>query len=122
MSTYQQITKHPWTGKYEDAIWIDDYFGPHLYGVRFPSDDRVFPPDMIQDKEIYDFWSEDVIRAFQWFITNDEGENVYEATIRFLNRVQYEYKKRWERDPDTGEGATEKSGVVRAKHTKRQNN
>lgn len=35
MSTYIRRTKHPATGKFEPATWIDDYFGPHRYGVRF---------------------------------------------------------------------------------------
>jgi hypothetical protein len=30
-------TKNPVTGEYEEAFWIDDYFGRHRYGVRFPS-------------------------------------------------------------------------------------
>lgn len=38
MSNYFQLTKHPVTGEIERAEWIDDYFGRHKYGVRFPSD------------------------------------------------------------------------------------
>jgi hypothetical protein len=44
MSNYIQETKHPETGKWEKAEWLDDHFGKHLYGVRFPSDGRVFDP------------------------------------------------------------------------------
>lgn len=29
----------------EHAEWIDDYFGSHIYGVRFPSDGKVFRED-----------------------------------------------------------------------------
>ncbi len=42
MSTYNQMTKNPDTGQWEDATWIDDYFGPHQYGVRFPSSEQIW--------------------------------------------------------------------------------
>lgn len=32
------MSKHPKTGKWENACWIDDLFGHHHYGVVFPSD------------------------------------------------------------------------------------
>lgn len=35
MSNYTAPTFHPVTGAIEDAVWMDDYFGPHRYGVRF---------------------------------------------------------------------------------------
>lgn len=41
MSSYQRETKHPITGKWEVAWWLDDYFGSHHYGVKF-SDGEVF--------------------------------------------------------------------------------
>lgn len=41
MSNYFQLTQHPDTGKMENAEWLDDYFGKHKYGVRFP-DGKVF--------------------------------------------------------------------------------
>lgn len=41
MSNYIKKTKHPETGKFEDASWLDDYFGKHRYAVRFP-DGRVY--------------------------------------------------------------------------------
>lgn len=43
MSTYAMSTKHPVTGRWEDAIWMDDFYGPHNYGVKFPSGE-VFDP------------------------------------------------------------------------------
>jgi len=45
MSSYQKQTKHPITGVAERAEWLDDYFGQHNYGVRFPSDGKVFRVD-----------------------------------------------------------------------------
>lgn len=43
-------TKHPKTGKWENASWIDDYFGKHHYGVEFPSDKNsyVYDPEIIE--------------------------------------------------------------------------
>lgn len=35
MSSYNKLTKHPITGDWYDAEWLDDYFGRHKYGVRF---------------------------------------------------------------------------------------
>jgi len=40
MSTYNEQTKHPVTGKWENATWYDDYFGNHNYGISFPSDNE----------------------------------------------------------------------------------
>lgn len=38
MSSYKKETKNPKTGEWELADWVDDYFGPHKYGVSFPSE------------------------------------------------------------------------------------
>lgn len=43
MSTYTRETKNPLTGKYEVAVWMDDYFGHHNYGVKFP-DGTIYNP------------------------------------------------------------------------------
>lgn len=37
MSNYNRLTKNPDTGEWENAAWIDDYFGKHHYGVKFES-------------------------------------------------------------------------------------
>lgn len=42
MSTYKKLTKHPNTGQWEYALWIDDCFGNHHYGVQFPSEPDVY--------------------------------------------------------------------------------
>ena len=44
MSTYSRMTKNPKTGKYEKALWRDDYFAHHHYGVMFP-DKTVYDPE-----------------------------------------------------------------------------
>lgn len=46
MSTFARLTKHPDTGKFEKAIWHDDYFGHHLYGVEF-EDGTVINPSIV---------------------------------------------------------------------------
>ncbi len=37
MSNYKAISKNPRTAEWEEADWLDDYFGRHHYGVRFPN-------------------------------------------------------------------------------------
>lgn len=44
MSSYTRMTKNPKSGEFEQAEWLDDYFGSHQYGVRFP-DGSVVEPD-----------------------------------------------------------------------------
>lgn len=50
MSNFMRKTKHPETDKIEDAEWLDNYFGGHLYGVRF-SDGKVFREEEITDEQ-----------------------------------------------------------------------
>jgi len=45
MSSYREYTEHPETKQPELAEWLDNYFGNHNYGVRFPSDGKVFRAD-----------------------------------------------------------------------------
>lgn len=49
MSNYYAITKHPKIGKWVKALWLDDHFGKHHYGVEFP-DGKVFNPDKVELK------------------------------------------------------------------------
>lgn len=37
MRSFKQLTKHPETGEWEEATWIDDLFADGKYGVVFPS-------------------------------------------------------------------------------------
>lgn len=50
MSHFTRKTNHPETGKTEEAEWMDDYFGPHEYGVRF-KDGKVFKESEIEKQE-----------------------------------------------------------------------
>lgn len=47
MSTFLQNTKHPETGKWETAMWIDDHFAHYHYGVKF-LDGKIFDPEKIE--------------------------------------------------------------------------
>ena len=51
MSNYWQVTKHPETGEYQMAEWLDDHFGRHRYGVRFP-DKKIFRESEIESIEV----------------------------------------------------------------------
>lgn len=42
MSSYQAKAVNPKTGELEDAMFLDDYFGKHKYGVKF-RDGGVYP-------------------------------------------------------------------------------
>jgi len=44
MSNYLKQTKHPITGEWHEAMWMDDYYSRHHYGVQFP-DSKIFNPD-----------------------------------------------------------------------------
>lgn len=119
MSTYTQITRHPQTGMYELATWHDDHFGPHIYGVEFPSDKKVYSVDLVEQAQIHNLWKDDVVAAYRWFLkTVSLGhgvDNTEELLLEFLNQIDHQYKLRWEADPITGNGATESSRVVKKK-------
>ena len=42
MSNYHALARHPITGAIEMADWLDDSFGHHIYGVRFPGDETIY--------------------------------------------------------------------------------
>lgn len=101
MSTYTKVTRHPRTGKWEQATWHDDYFAPHVYGVHFPSDQKVYTVEMVSAKAIKEFWAEDVMTTLR---NLDYRED---ELLNFLNELEAVYKARWKRDPQGGEGAVE---------------
>lgn len=101
MSTYSSVTRHPQTGKYEVAEWRYNYFGHHIYGVYFKSDKKTYPTQLISDKQIKNFWYQDVISAFK----NMHPDSEPDVVAVFLNEIDKEYKARWKRDPVKGEGA-----------------
>lgn len=46
MSSFCRETQRPITGEWQQALWIDNHFGAHRYGVQFP-DGRVFDPEQV---------------------------------------------------------------------------
>lgn len=50
MSTYNAKAKNPRTGEVEEAVFMDDYFGRHRYGVQFP-DGSVYREEEIELSE-----------------------------------------------------------------------
>lgn len=101
MSNYSKITRHPVTAKFEVARYRDDYFGSHLYGVEF-SDGRTYPIAQVEAEQIKEFWVADVINAIKSYYGDDD-----EQVVDFLDVLNSEYRDRWERDPDGGEGAAD---------------
>lgn len=47
MSHYQAPAYHPDTGELEEALFLDDCFGKHRYGVKF-GDGKVFPVERVE--------------------------------------------------------------------------
>lgn len=50
MSSYLTKKYHPRTGKEEQCWALDDYYGPHEYGYKFP-DGKVFSQKEVDDTE-----------------------------------------------------------------------
>jgi len=50
MSNYQIMTWHPIKKKWWKADWLDNYFGQHIYGVRFLGETYVYDPRRIELK------------------------------------------------------------------------
>lgn len=78
MSTFARLTKNPKTGFFEKAIWHDDYFAHHHYGVEF-EDGSIVDPDQVEleTKE----WPETATlqEASPDFETTDKNTNTQEA-------------------------------------------
>lgn len=56
MSNFIAPAIHPATGQKHQCEWLDNYFGHHRYGVRFP-DGTVFPAEEltpVEDQEAAD--------------------------------------------------------------------
>ncbi len=52
MALNEQLTKHPWTGEYEQAEWVANHFGPGKTGVWF-ADGSIYNPAQIPLKTKY---------------------------------------------------------------------
>lgn len=96
MSTYSKITKHPQSGIYEVAEYRDDFFGPHIYGVYFESDDKTYPEDLVDEKQVQNFDKDDVLNAFRVWLSVNEFQGIDSTELSLLNEIQRQYKLRWE--------------------------
>lgn len=56
MSNFKKWTRHPETGAWEIADWLDDFYGPHEYAVRF-SDGKTFRPKGLETRD----WTQEEI-------------------------------------------------------------
>jgi len=48
MSNYFGTAKNPKTGEIEDVEFLDDFYGPHQYGIRF-KDGTTYKEEYIMD-------------------------------------------------------------------------
>lgn len=48
MSNFTRVAWHPVERVARAAAYMDDYFGPHRYGVKFDGDPYVFKPDEVE--------------------------------------------------------------------------
>lgn len=62
MSSFYKQTKHPVTGKWELAQWLDDYFGKHRYGVLFPSE----PDGFVLDADKWNLETKDTVEVVKY--------------------------------------------------------
>ena len=95
MSTYFQITKHPATGKFEPAVWIDDFYAHHEYGVRF-NDGRTYRPQGLETKKTEDYTGQerlDIDDAFKAYCnknsaSTDETDELKKLVLDTKNQMQ----------------------------------
>jgi len=59
MSSYKRLTKHPITGEWKNAWWLDDFFGHHRYGVRFTEGDDLSEKGETFREEDYEWETKD---------------------------------------------------------------
>jgi len=48
VSSYQAAAYHPYEQRIRTAVWIDDWFGQHRYGVKFDDSGPVFRPEQVE--------------------------------------------------------------------------
>jgi len=62
MSTFIQKAINPKTGKLQVAIYQDDYYGNHRYGVGFRKDGKDYNFNDCANYEDLDFYKEELIK------------------------------------------------------------
>lgn len=48
MSNYSSPAYNPKENVIRDALWLDDHFGRHNYGVMFAGDPAVYTPEQVR--------------------------------------------------------------------------
>lgn len=48
MSSFARAAYHPPTDTVRQALYLDDYFGRHEYGVQFPGEEQVYRPQEVE--------------------------------------------------------------------------
>jgi len=91
MSSYYRPAYHPPTGTVRDALWADDYFGRHQYGVRFDGDETAYKPEDVAIPADKVFVSQELLRESEYSLSLMEGAYISEKErVRELEReVQY---------------------------------
>jgi len=87
MSTFNRLTKNLSTGKWEVATWIDDHFGRHKYGVKFP-DGTIIDPEKqeLETREIVDMPEKDIAQQASEIVNGDRQKD-YDHPIRNFQRM-----------------------------------
>lgn len=95
MSNYSKITRHPRMGKYQIAMWHDDYFALHYYGVAFPDDTVVYPADLVEKAQLVSLYADDVIEGLRSYFSslNYTGEGDRQ-TVEALEYIDKAFKER----------------------------
>lgn len=77
MSSFIQNTKHPKTGEWEDALWLDDYYGHHHYGVMWLG-------GTMTDPEKVDLLTSDTLvqHTFEDFVPNKATDSNKSSEVR----------------------------------------
>jgi hypothetical protein len=66
MSNYYSKAINPETGKLEEAVFLDDYFGKHEYGVKFSNGNLYKIKDIkIPMKELENFTNEELNKKLE---------------------------------------------------------
>lgn len=52
MSDFQKLTFHPLKHRMLNALWMADYFGRSLWGIRFMDEDKVYRLHEINKAEL----------------------------------------------------------------------
>jgi len=75
MSTFRKQTKHPVTGHWENALWADDYFGKHRYGVIFDDGYEADPEKILLETRDEEGLTEHRFTCPTCHLTIEKGEH-----------------------------------------------